>query len=43
MKESVANQKTEIVDLYSKCAELESVKLQLVGLSEKVVARDVEG
>jgi len=42
LKETVANQKTEIVDLYSKCAELESVKLQLAGESEKVVARDVE-
>ena len=29
LKETVANQKTEIVDLYSKCAELESLKLQL--------------
>eukprot|EP00090_Calanus_glacialis_P038399 TRINITY_DN6701_c0_g1_i4.p1 TRINITY_DN6701_c0_g1~~TRINITY_DN6701_c0_g1_i4.p1 ORF type:complete len:807 (+),score=340.83 TRINITY_DN6701_c0_g1_i4:80-2500(+) len=42
LKETAANQKTEIVDLYSKCAELESVKLQLAGESEKVVARDVE-
>jgi len=42
LKETVANQKTEIVDLYAKCAELESVKLQLTGESEKVVARDLE-
>jgi len=42
LKETAAKQKTEIVDLYSKCAELESVKLQLTGESEKVAARDVE-
>jgi len=42
LKETVAKQKTEIVDLYSKCAELESVKLQIVGESEKVAARDLE-
>jgi len=42
LKETVAKQKTEIVDLYAKCAELESVKLQLAGESEKVGARDLE-
>jgi len=42
LKETVAKQKTEIVDLYAKCAELESVKLQLAGETEKVVARDLE-
>jgi len=42
MKELIAKQKTEIVDLYSKCAELESVKLQLTGESEKVLARESE-
>jgi len=42
LKETVAKQKTEIVDLYAKCAELESVKLQLAGETEKVGARDLE-
>jgi len=42
LKETVAKQKTEIVDLYAKCAELESVKLQLAGETEKVNARDLE-
>jgi len=42
LKETVAKQKTEIVDLYAKCAELESVKLQLAGETEKVAARDLE-
>jgi len=42
LKETLANQKSEIVDLYSKCAELESVKLQLGSETEKVVSRDAE-
>jgi len=42
LKETLAKQKSEIVDLYSKCAELESVKLQLASETEKVVSRDAE-
>eukprot|EP00092_Neocalanus_flemingeri_P040426 GFUD01044027.1.p1 GENE.GFUD01044027.1~~GFUD01044027.1.p1 ORF type:complete len:857 (+),score=378.83 GFUD01044027.1:68-2638(+) len=42
LKGTTAKQKTEIVDLYSKCSELESVRLQLAGEREKVDARDVE-
>merc|ERR1719348_2095641 len=41
-KETLAKQKSEIVDLYSKGAELESVKLQLASETEKVVSRDAE-
>ena len=42
LKQTLTEQKTEIVDLYSKCAELESVKLQLGSETEKVMARDGE-
>jgi len=42
LKETVGKQKVEIVDLYSRCAELESIKLQLNKESEKVSSRDCE-
>jgi len=41
-KDTVNRQKTEIVDLYAKCAELESVKLQLEKEKERCSARDCE-
>jgi len=42
LKETVNKQRTEIVDLYAKCAELESVKLQLQAEAEKCAAREAE-
>jgi len=42
LKETANKQRTEIVDLYAKCAELESVKLQLQRETEKCAAREVE-
>merc|ERR1719481_311570 len=42
LKETESRQKTEIVDLYAKCAELESVRLQLERETEKVELRDQE-
>lgn len=42
LKETANKQRTEIVDLYAKCAELESVKLQLDREAEKCAAREAE-
>lgn len=42
VKETMQKQKAEILDMYSKCAELESVKLQLDKEVEKCVTRDEE-
>ena len=39
---TITAQKSEIVDLYSKCADIESVKVQLSCETEKVAARDEE-
>ena len=42
LKGTITSQKSEIVDLYSKCAEIESVKLQLSCETEKVTSREEE-
>merc|ERR1740128_332894 len=42
LKETVNQQKAEIVDLYAKCAELESVKIQFDREAEKCTAKDAE-
>lgn len=42
VKETMQKQKADILDMYSKCAELESVKLQLDKEVEKCVTRDEE-
>ena len=41
-KETMQKQKADILDMYSKCAELESVKLQFDKEVEKCATRDVE-
>lgn len=41
-KETVTRQKTEIVDLFAKCAEMESLRLQLEKEKERLVMRDSE-
>ena len=42
LKGTITSQKSEIVDLYAKCAEIESVRLQLGCETEKVASREEE-
>jgi len=42
LKETAQKQKTEIVDLYAKCAELESLKIQFDREQDKCAAKDSE-